>query len=86
MDDTNDNLDTTVYDNVDKPYHYISHNIETIDKINIVIDGLPAREAVLLANIIKYVDRAGLKGDTIEDLEKANNYAHRLVYNHWREV
>lgn len=78
-------LDTPVkYDNVDKPYHYASHRLETIEKIEAIIDGLPAREAALLANIIKYSDRAGLKNSAEEDLAKANNYAHRLVYKHWR--
>lgn len=79
-------LDTPVkYDNVDKPYHYTSHGgLETIEKIEAIIDGLPAREAAMLANIIKYSDRAGLKNSAEEDLAKANNYAHRLVFGHWR--
>lgn len=72
------------YDDVDKPYHYASHGLETIKKIEAIIDGLPAREAAMLANIIKYSDRAGLKNSAEEDLAKANNYAHRLVYKHWR--
>lgn len=72
------------YDNVDKPYHYASHGLETIEKIEAIIDGLPAREAAMLANVIKYSDRAGLKNSADEDLAKANNYAHRLVYGHWR--
>ena len=78
-------LDTSVkYDNVDKPYHYASHGLETIKKIEAIIDGLPAREAAMLANIIKYSDRAGLKNSAEEDLAKANNYAHRMVFGHWR--
>lgn len=78
-------FDTPVkYDNVDKPYHYASHGLETIEKIEAIIDGLPARKAAMLANIIKYSDRAGLKNSAEEDLAKANNYAHRLVFGHWR--
>lgn len=73
------------YDAVSRPYHYASHGIETIDKIEAVIDGLPAKKAALLANVIKYVDRAGLKDDAKKDLDKANAYAHRLVYGHWRK-
>lgn len=73
------------YDSVSHPFHYASHGIETIDKIEAVIDGLPAKQAALLANIIKYVDRAGLKDDAKKDLDKANAYAHRLVYGHWRK-
>lgn len=73
------------YDDVSHPSHYTSHGIETIDKIEAVIDGLPAKEAALLANVIKYVDRAGLKDDAKKDLDKANAYAHRLVYGHWRK-
>lgn len=73
-----------VHDDVNNPYHYTSHGIETIDKIEAVTQGLPPREAVLLANIIKYVDRAGLKENAEKDLGKANNYAHRLVYGHWK--
>lgn len=77
--------DDDEYDSVAHPFHYASHGIETIDKIEAVIDGLPAKQAALLANIIKYVDRAGLKDDAKKDLDKANAYAHRLVYGHWRK-
>lgn len=66
------------------PSHY-QGEIETINKIEAVIDGLEPFPAYILGNIIKYVDRAGKKGDAKEDLEKANNYAHRLVYGHWKE-
>ena len=71
---------------VDNPAHYTAGKVETIDKIEAVVEGLPAAQAVALANVIKYVDRAGLKGDADEDLAKANNYAHRLVFGDWRSV
>lgn len=71
-------------DMVDKPSHYRSGNLETIKKIEHVVDGLPSQAAYLLGNIIKYTDRAGLKDDAVQDLDKANNYAHRLVYGKWR--
>lgn len=66
------------------PGWYTSGAVETIDKIEAVIDGLPAREAFLLGQVIRYVDRAGEKDDPAIDLGKANNYAHRLVFKHWR--
>ena len=58
--------------------------METIDKIEAVIDGLPAREAFLLGQVIRYTDRAGRKDVPEVDLGKANNYAHRLVTGEWR--
>lgn len=73
-----------VVDMVSKPPHYRSGKIETIEKIEAVIDGLPAKQASCLANVLKYFDRAGLKDDAVQDLEKASNYAHRLVYGKWR--
>ena len=71
---------------VDSPSHYTSGTVETIEKIEAVTKGLNARAAYLLGNIIKYVDRAGKKGDAAEDLAKANNYAHRLVTGEWRDA
>lgn len=72
----------TVHD----PGWYTSGYVETIDKIEAVIDGLPAREAFLLGQVIRYADRAGLKDEPEVDLGKANNYAHRLVTKRWRDV
>ena len=71
---------------VDSPSHYTSGNVETIAKIEQVVDGLDAKSAYLLGNVIKYIDRAGKKGDAAEDLAKANNYAHRLVTGEWRDA
>lgn len=71
-------------DMVNKPTHYCSGRIETIQKIESTIEGLPAKQASCLANVLKYFDRAGLKDDAVQDLDKANNYAHRLVYGKWR--
>lgn len=58
--------------------------VETIEKNETVVDGLPAKQAYLLGQIIRYCDRAGLKDEVSTDLGKANNYAHRLVYGEWR--
>ena len=71
---------------VDSPSHYTSGGMETIDKIESVVDGLDGIDAYLLGNVVKYVDRAGMKAGTSAqtDLEKANNYAHRLSTGEWR--
>ena len=69
---------------VDSPEWY-EGGVETIAKIEAVIDGLPAREAFLLGQVIRYADRAGLKDEPEVDLGKANNYAHRLVSGEWRD-
>ena len=71
----------TVHD----PDWYTSGCVETIAKIEAVVDGLPAREAYLLGQVIRYCDRAGKKDEADIDLGKANNYAHRLVSGEWRD-
>lgn len=68
---------------MNKPEHYTAGAVETIEKIAAVTRGLTAEQGYLLGNIIKYCDRAGLKGDAAEDLDKANDYAHRLLSGHW---
>lgn len=73
------------YNVITHPSHYCSHGVETIDKIEAVINGLPAKEAYLLSNVLKYVDRAGLKDDAEQDLNKANAYAYRLIFGKWPE-
>ena len=69
---------------VDSPGWYTSGGVETIEKVEAVVDGLPARDAYLLGQIVRYVDRAGRKDPAQIDLGKANNYAHRLVGGKWR--
>ena len=71
---------------VDSPSWYTSGDIETIDKIDAVVDGLPAVQAYAMGQVLRYFDRAGKKDDTSTDLGKANNYAHRLVYGEWRDI
>ena len=70
---------------VDSPSWYTSGGVETIDKIERVVDGLPAVQAYALGQVLRYFDRAGKKDATGTDLGKANNYAHRLVYGKWRD-
>lgn len=73
------------HDEVYRPSHYADKPTETIQAIEAVVDGLDARSAYLLGNIIKYVDRRDDKGHANRDLAKANNYAHRLVTGKWRK-
>lgn len=82
--DNNEYEDVAVHNAVNKPAHYCSGKIETIKKIEIVLSGIYGESAYDLGNILKYFDRAGLKDDTKQDLDKANNYAHRLIYGKWR--
>lgn len=72
-------------DPVDHPSHYMtSGSVESIDIVERIIDGLEAKHAYCLANVLKYALRAGKKGTLDIDLEKANNYAHRLCTGEWR--
>lgn len=58
-------------DNVNHPSHYTQLGVECID----VIEWLPLNRG----NAIKYIWRAGLKGDEIEDLRKAVWYIDREI-------
>ena len=60
-------------DPVHNPSHYKSGGIEAID----VIEAFELN--FRLANVIKYVLRAGRKGDALEDLEKAAWYLDREI-------
>ena len=60
-------------DPVRNPSHYKSGGIEVID----VIEAFELN--FRLANVIKYVLRAGRKGDALEDLEKAAWYLDREI-------
>lgn len=63
------------------PNHYAKNSAADIEAI---IDGLPAKEAAYLWNILKYWERRNDKGTKQDDLRKANDYAWRLVYGRWR--
>ena len=66
-------------------YYKLNDNLEVMDIIEKVTDGLNGRDAFCLGNIIKYVLRAGKKTASLdEDLTKANDYAHQLCKHHWR--
>lgn len=71
-------------DPVDHPQHYEQGGMQTIEIVETVIDGLPAKQAFFLGSLLKYVIRAGKKDDIDQDLAKANNFAHRLCTGEWR--
>lgn len=72
-------------DPVNSPAWYTSGSVETIDKVEAVVAGLPSVQAFLLGQVVRCVDRAGRKDEAAIDLGKANNYAHRLVRGKWRD-
>jgi len=76
--------DELARDDINHPAHYTQGRIESIDIIEPIIDGLEGKHAAHLANVLKYALRAGKKGVADIDLEKANNYAHRLCTGEWR--
>ena len=72
-------------EHIASPSHYTTGKFETIDKIDRVIEGLPAKDAYMMGQILRYFDRCEHKHDDPEmDLAKASNYAHRLVTGKWK--
>jgi len=69
-----------VSDPVSHPKHYTSHpsGIECIQ--------VTEHFGFCIGNAIKYLWRAGLKGDAIEDLEKARWYIEREIARRKAEV
>lgn len=72
-------VELPVGDNIHHPTHYNSHpsGVECID----VVEHMPFN----LGNAVKYLWRAGLKGDAIEDLKKANWYIDREIAKRQKE-
>ena len=62
-------------DMVNHPPHYKAGGIETIDFIEAKNLGYN------LGNVVKYVSRADLKGNKLEDLQKAKWYVDRAISN-----
>ena len=60
-------------DDINHPSHYTRGKIEVIDFIE--DQQLPYH----LGNVIKYIARAGYKGDKLEDLKKARWYLDRYI-------
>lgn len=62
-----------MHDPVNRPKHYTEHpsGIECIQ--------ITEHMNFCLGNAVKYIWRAGLKGDAIEDLQKAHFYIEREI-------
>jgi hypothetical protein len=65
----------TTQDTVNHPPHYKVGGIETIDFIE------AKKLAYNLGNVVKYITRAGHKGNRKEDLLKAQWYLNREIAN-----
>jgi hypothetical protein len=65
-------------DLVNSPSHYTSGGIETIDYMEAKSTAEEFRGHLRLTTI-KYLSRAGLKDDTLQDLEKAAWYLNKLI-------
>jgi len=67
-------------DNVDHPSYYNSGRVEVIDVIEDWVQAAPdAVVGGLHWQVIKYVSRAWLKKDPLEDFMKARWYLNRLI-------
>ena len=62
-------------DTVNSPSHYTAGGIETIDFIE------AKKLGYNLGNVVKYITRSDLKGDRLENLEKAQWYLTREINN-----
>lgn len=62
-------------DPVNHPAHYKAGGIETIDFIE------AKKLGYNLGNVVKYITRADLKGNTLQDLRKAQWYLERAIWN-----
>jgi hypothetical protein len=65
-------------DSVNHPSHYTSGGIETIDYMEAKATPEEFRGHLRLT-ALKYLSRAGLKNDTLEDLKKARWYIDYLI-------
>lgn len=67
------------HDAVHHPDHYTAGGIECIDYIEAKDLGYH------LGNAVKYISRAGLKGNKLQDIEKAIWYLNRYLKKHKNE-
>lgn len=63
---------------VNHPAHYTSGNIECIDALESAL-GEPGFLAYCRGNSMKYLWRAGMKGDAVQDLRKARWYIDKMI-------
>ena len=69
-------------DMVNSPAHYNTREVETIDLIDLFLegkDGLTLRQGHYLATALGYLDRFPFKGNPTMDLHKAIWYIQRLT-------
>lgn len=69
---------------VNSPAHYTAGGIETIDYLRAKLSPEELR-GFLRGNCLKYLSRAGLKGDAAEDYKKGRWYLDRLIAETERE-
>ena len=74
-------------DGIYKPSHYTeglpAEAIEIIEAVVSGDSGLSEKQRFLVGNALKYLLRAGKKGNPDEDLLKAANYCHRAATGEW---
>ena len=80
MTEANRTTETVPHDAVNHPRHYTGHpsGVECIE--------LAEHYGFCIGNAIKYLWRAGLKGDAIEDLKKARWYLDREIQRREKEL
>ena len=73
-------MSTELKDQVNNPKHYkVYMNIEAKDMIKLILNseltnGMTPWQIACFKDVLKYRLRAGEKGDTLEDIAKANKY------------
>jgi len=65
-------------DNINSPGHYNTGNVEVIEIIEQLTEGMEGKKAFNLGNVIKYIFRHENKGGT-DDLKKAAWYLNRVI-------
>ena len=73
-------MSTNEKDNVNHPPHYTAHpsGVECIE--------IAEHYGFCIGNALKYLWRAGLKGDAVEDLKKARWYLDREISNREKAI
>ena len=67
-------------DMVNHPAHYTAGNVECIDALESMAMGYTDPVLAGLAwQVVKYVWRCPLKGNPLEDAQKAEYYLHRMI-------
>lgn len=64
-------------DNINNPSHY-QGNVEVIEIIEQLTEGMEGNKAYMLGNVVKYIFRHEKKNG-IEDLKKASWYLNRVI-------